>query len=76
MAMPAAGDDSVSLFILAPYLLPSHDYLPQDSDYPTRTPRKAFGIHPYGGGAMASGGMLGGEPRMGKIGDSSLFLQI
>ncbi|KIM42662.1 hypothetical protein M413DRAFT_70190 [Hebeloma cylindrosporum] len=51
-----------------------------DSDYPTRTPRKGFGgIAPYGAGAMAGGGMLGGDlaaggtpSNLGKIGDSAL----
>ena len=56
----------------------------QDSDYPTRTPRKPFGgIAPYGAGAVAGGGMLGGDlaaggtpSNLGKIGDSGSFLQI
>jgi hypothetical protein len=34
VGMPAAGDDSVSLFLPLPFILPSHDRSPQDSDYP------------------------------------------
>jgi hypothetical protein len=84
MGMPAAGDDSVSLFLSPSDILLSHDRPPQDSDYPTRTPRKPFGgINPYGGSAMAGGGMLGGEiaaggtpSNLGKIGDSGSFSHI
>jgi hypothetical protein len=48
----------------------------QDSDYPTRTPRKPFGLNPFGAGAVAAGGMLPGElaggtpSNLGKIGDA------
>jgi len=48
----------------------------QDSDYPTRTPRKPFGMNPFGAGAVAAGGMLPGEfvagtpSNLGKIGDA------
>jgi ATPase family AAA domain-containing protein 2 len=48
----------------------------QDSDYPTRTPRKPFGLNSFGAGAVPAGGMLPGElaagtpSNLGKIGDA------
>ncbi|KAF5336968.1 hypothetical protein D9611_002981 [Ephemerocybe angulata] len=50
-----------------------------DSDNPTRTPRKPFGVNPFGGGAVAAGGILPGDlaaagtpSNLGKIGDAAL----
>ena len=82
--MPAAGDNSISLFLSLPYILLFYTRPPQHSDYPIRTPRKPFGgINPYEGGVMASGDMLGGEiaaastpSNLGKIGDLGSFPQI
>ena len=72
MGMPADDSVCVSLFnalSIEPIFL-------QDSDYPTRTPRKPFGLNPFGAGAVAAGGMLPGElaagtpSNLGKIGDA------
>lgn len=51
-----------------------------DSDHPTRTPRKPFGLNPFGAGAVPAGGILPGDlaaagtpSNLGKIGDAGVF---
>ena len=66
IGMSATGDGSISFFLPHPFILPSHDQPPQDSDYPTRMPQKFFDrINPYRGAAIASSGMLGSEIAVG-----------
>lgn len=73
MGMPA--NDSVSDFSFQ-YSSIGLISFPQDSDYPTRIPRKPFGMNPFDAGAVAPGGMLPGElaggtpSNLGKIGDT------
>ncbi|KAJ2934730.1 hypothetical protein H1R20_g2371, partial [Candolleomyces eurysporus] len=50
-----------------------------DSDHPTRTPRKPFGLNPFGTGALPAGGIIPGDlaaagtpSNLGKIGDAAL----